>query len=661
MAEETEGQEIGAEAQGAVVDPVAVALALGGASREEADAFLKKLSAFLDNQSALIAAQKHHVGEQSKYLHEQFQELGLNIWQQRMGVLLRIATGFVGLAVAAGLALMIWDAVHANGLVIQSFSVPPDLASRGLTGQVVASQMQDKLTAMQNVTGSSRPPQSYANNWGDDIKVEIPETGVSIGEAYRFLKEWLGHETHVTGEVYRTATGIAVTARTGADVGGTYLGTESDLDALVQKAAEHVYGSTQPYRYGFYLENHYPVGVRPVAEERAIYTKSLSDPDPLEQAWAWIGLNNIDATAEGNMRAAVIDLHKAIAVDPDIPSDYINLGDREYYLGHSEASLAAYRTLDRLLNRSTPLNIDAQYVNPYRMFGHLNIAMLLGDYTSAISPGQSGAGLNNSLALAGPEDFRRRLLLSFARQHDGNSALAFWRSLPPTSRAINAIRAIIRLQMDAALENWPAIVASEPSVDTFREDNPGRDINAYIGEGVRPFLALAKAKLGDIAGAEAVIAAIPSDCYDCIRMRGDIAAVEGNWGRADYWFARAVHDGPSLPFAESDWGQMLLQKGDPDAAIAKFTIANQKGPHFADPLEMWGEALLKKNRSDLALAKFAEAGKYAPNWGRLHLKWGEALDYAGHKDEAQKQFALSNGLNLSSADRAELTREKGRG
>ena len=29
---------------------------------------------------------------------------------------------------------------------------------------------------------SSRAAQSYANNWGDNIKVEIPETGVSISE-----------------------------------------------------------------------------------------------------------------------------------------------------------------------------------------------------------------------------------------------------------------------------------------------------------------------------------------------------------------------------------------------------------------------------------------------------------------------------------------------
>ena len=99
---------------------------------------------------------------------------------------------------------------------------------------------------------------------------------------------------------------------------------------------------------------------------------------------------------------------------------------------------------------------------------------------------------------------------------------------------------------------------------------------------------------------------------------------------------------------------MLLHEGEYDAAIAKFTLANAKGPHFADPLEMWGEALMLKNRSDLAPAKFAEANKYTPNWGRLHLKWGEALVYAGKRDEAKKQFALASALDLSASEKSEM-------
>jgi tetratricopeptide (TPR) repeat protein len=101
---------------------------------------------------------------------------------------------------------------------------------------------------------------------------------------------------------------------------------------------------------------------------------------------------------------------------------------------------------------------------------------------------------------------------------------------------------------------------------------------------------------------------------------------------------------------------MLMAKGDLDGAIGKFESANQKGPHFADPLEMWGEALIRKNRSDLAVAKFAEADKYAPKWGRLHLKWGEALLWSGDKAGAQKQFAVARGLELLPAEARECAK-----
>jgi tetratricopeptide (TPR) repeat protein len=171
-----------------------------------------------------------------------------------------------------------------------------------------------------------------------------------------------------------------------------------------------------------------------------------------------------------------------------------------------------------------------------------------------------------------------------------------------------------------------------------------------------PLVAYAMARNGDAAGAEALIAKTALDCDECVRERGRIAAVQHDWAKAAYWFAMVAARSPSIPFADTDWGQMLLWKGDADGAIAKFESANHKSPHFADPLEMWGEALMLKNRSDLALAKFQEADKIAPNWGRLHLKWGEALLYAGKRDEARAQFAIAARLDLSAADKQALTR-----
>ncbi len=141
-----------------------------------------------------------------------------------------------------------------------------------------------------------------------------------------------------------------------------------------------------------------------------------------------------------------------------------------------------------------------------------------------------------------------------------------------------------------------------------------------------------------------------------MRIHGQIDALDRSWNGAVYWFSRAAQAAPSIPFANTDWGQMLLAKGNLDDAIAKFRSKHTKGPHFADPLELWGEALMQKNRSDLALAKFEEADKYAPNWGRLHLEWGWAMLYAGKRDGAKKQFDAAAHLGLSPTDAAILAR-----
>ena len=247
MAEESEGQDTGVAASASGVDPAALALALGGASREDAGAFLKK-------QSALVDDQRHHLNEQSKH---QLNQLRLKVWEQLLGVLLRVATGLIGLAVAAGLVYMIWDASNSSGLLIEPFSVPPDLAARGMTGEVVAAKLLDHLSEMQAETNSDRAARSYVNDWGQaGIKLDIPETGVSLTEVDDFLRQKLGHDTHITGEIVRTASGVSLTARTSGSGAESVAGSEADLDGLVQQLSEAVYRSTQPYRYGFYLASY---------------------------------------------------------------------------------------------------------------------------------------------------------------------------------------------------------------------------------------------------------------------------------------------------------------------------------------------------------------------------------------------------------------------
>jgi tetratricopeptide (TPR) repeat protein len=212
-----------------------------------------------------------------------------------------------------------------------------------------------------------------------------------------------------------------------------------------------------------------------------------------------------------------------------------------------------------------------------------------------------------------------------------------------------------RLHVALEAQDWQGVMAAERTLPQLLAQYPGlADHRRTMND---PLAALALAHMEQFAAAEARLKPSPADCYPCLRARAQVAALQRQDSRADFWFARAAEIGPSLPFAESEWGRALMDSGKPDEAIEKFKQSNKKGPHFADPLEGWGEAFMAKNQSHLALAKFAEAEKYAPNWGRLHLKWGEALMYAGKRGDAKAQFARAATLDLTPSEKVELARQ----
>ena len=64
-------------------------------------------------------------------------------------------------------------------------------------------------------------------------------------------------------------------------------------------------------------------------------------------------------------------------------------------------------------------------------------------------------------------------------------------------------------------------------------------------------------------------------------------------------------------------GVALARHGDLAGAEVKLKDANQRGPHWADPLKAWGDVLVKQGKTKEALAKYNEALKYASNWKQL--------------------------------------------
>ena len=209
------------------LDPTAAALA-AEAARSDPE-LAESVSAYFVKQSRLVEIQTEHLHEQRAV---NLQLLKLKRFDERLRVALRLFVILVVTVVVICGLIMISDAIADHGLVVEAFSVPPDMVRDGLTGEVVATRFLDKLQAMQTATASDRPADSYQYNWGSDIKVEIPETGVSLGEFRNLLRNRLGHSTHISGEVIHTSTGISVTARFGDARSVTVRGQESDIDDL---------------------------------------------------------------------------------------------------------------------------------------------------------------------------------------------------------------------------------------------------------------------------------------------------------------------------------------------------------------------------------------------------------------------------------------------
>jgi tetratricopeptide (TPR) repeat protein len=658
MIEESDEPGVRTQSGGEGVDPLATSLALGAAARDAR--VIKKAEDFLDEHTGLLRDQRERLRKEDTSFEEEQRLTLSHLRWRRFGdytkASMEIAVGLLVLLVLAGFGAMAWQASTAHGLVVEPIHTPPDLSSRGLDGSTLAQHIIDRLNdfvAKSDVI-SYRAADNIAGDWGDDSKVEIPETGIAISELSRALRGWLGHETRLSGEVYREGSRLILRLRVDGSVPVSVTGAENDLDAMITKGAEAVFAQTQPFRYQMYL------GQAGRIDEAIAHARSMAlSGNNADRAWGYASWGNW-LMSKGAYHETIARAHDALALDPENPQAESDLLVAEWALGRLEATLDAAKAAKRaLVARSDVAPIMA---NEAPLSMQQAIEELTGAWMDSI-------GHDRIMTQYTIYEFNLTIPplipMDYAQIYDAKTARTVMKDLPQwNDKATTAQFAI----MGPELSQFTTLVAANDWKGAAKDlaDVDGYTLKLGIVDDVRhtliwPWLAYAEARAGDLTAGRALVALTPLDCNLCLRMRGRLAELSGDRAVAASWYARADADAPSFAFALTDWSAMLLREGDARGAIAKLEMAHARVPHFADPLEMWGEALMLLNRSDLALAKFEEANKYAPNWGRLHLKWGEALFWSGDKAEATKQFAIASGLDLSAADRSELARARAHG
>jgi tetratricopeptide (TPR) repeat protein len=653
-----------------------LAAALGGGSAlgklpPEAAAVLEKQSRVLDLQLESLAEES---ALRLRHLRVRYVGDWLRLALQVLGI-------GAGLAAAGLIIAAVWQAHEAHGLVIEPLQTPASLNAQGINGTVAASMVLDKMNAMVAATdyGSDRAASSIANDWGDNIKVEVPQTGLSIGDMQRLLRLWLGHETRISGEVFSPGSGLVVQLRAGGAAPVSVRGDAIDVEGLVAQAAEKLFAQTQPYRYGVLLQ----VQGRDEEADQVFSAIAIGAGSSRERAWGYQGWT-LTLAGEGADNDALAKAEAGRVLDPAVVSAGAISADLA--LGRLQDALDRARSIDRRMRSGAAVDLSPSGRVYYSYVPREEAAMLTGAFSEVLQTNGKQAAENINRGILAPQGLyaiansdaearmhdvaaARRALSIDASSAEGLAALtnAMKGRHGPTIgqdevlsdgaclllNGFNAGLFAPALDADVALDDWPAAAADLASADALLHSfGTSEDVRHTF---IQPWMAFADEQLGQRADADALIGATPLDCDLCLRIRGRIAADRGDWEEAEGWFAQAVRQAPDVPFAYLDWGAARLSRGDVAGAVAEFSLAHQKGPRFADPLEGWGEALMKRGDFAGAVAKFEEANEDAPRWGRNHMMWGEALARLGRRNEAKAQWRAAAGMDLSTADRKTIS------
>ena len=208
LGEEDERAEVEAADTLAGAEAFAAAVAAKLAGNDPGVA--RKTEAFLSEQTALLKVQKEHLKDEHAarlhFLQGQAREVDIRRFGLRLRVAFQLFLALIATAIGIGMVVMIRDAVTARSVVIDPFDIAPNVAAEVPSGKIVAAGLLDVLTRIQAATRSSAEHRALSNAWTNDIAIDVPETGVSIGQLERMLKTRFGHDQHIEGDLVKTST-----------------------------------------------------------------------------------------------------------------------------------------------------------------------------------------------------------------------------------------------------------------------------------------------------------------------------------------------------------------------------------------------------------------------------------------------------------------------
>lgn len=560
---------------------------------------------FLDKQALLIDEQRKQLAGEYElrisHLRNQSLEGQLRRAGQRIRIGMQVFIALVVTVLGLGLAIMLHDAFTSRSVVVDAFQAPSALASRGLTGDVVAAGVLDALQKLQDATRSVAKGLDTRGAWSSDVKIDVPETGISIGEISRLLHERFGNDLHIDGDLVQTDSGgLALTVRGDGVPAKTFQGGAADLDKLTTEAAEYVYGCSQPFRFATYLigNGRYDdaLAFLPGAYARA------PEAERAEYANSW-------GNAYASLYKPTEALEKyrlALTLKPRFWKTWGNLVGVMAIVHGEEAAWREGRAMQRAAD-SAPASDKPSAVNL------VNSAIMSQDWPLQLASSTQDAAFNQgagaSVTIEGPA-----IADEYANLHDPVHA-AQWMTLSDPDDSLTKSETLL-LPAYAALERHD-VAAAIPPLQAFWKAWLA-DPNLQYTYNTQPcLLGLAYGLTGRMAEADAVFKRTGNWAI-CTALHGDALEHAGDLASAERLWADGIRVGPDLSPIYLHRGISEMKRGDFARAGADLSAASARSPHWADTWKAWGDLLVREHRSQRAVAEYDEALKYAPAWAALH-------------------------------------------
>ncbi|MGD0059758.1 MAG: tetratricopeptide repeat protein [Verrucomicrobiia bacterium] len=564
-----------------------------------------------------------------------------------------IAVNFTILVLLLLFIPIVYHDCTQNVLLVEPFSVPPELQALGYNPPVMANQFVDQVQAIADEVKIASKAQPLFTPPTEPIPdIEVPDTGFSLKSIINLLR---GHYRATTERISADATlntnALQLTLRIDDQTGrntALITGRVDQMDTLMRAAAEEALRHIDPYLLvAYYLTEDRPSEAI-VAVHSCLNKGTIDDKAAAYSAWG------IAYMLQTNYEAGATKLQEALRIKPGFINALDNLATLALFQGQlsnavrwSEVAIktdprdaTAYRNLGMFsllqsnLNKSLAMTLKASQLDPPDPQTYANLAaafLSLGRYSEGIVASERAIELGPDLV-----DAYNNLGAIYFAQSNFPSALAAYEEAMTAvernerKRGRNSARSLfhfISLQGGPPRSTKPTGMA-ELYYNTALVLSAQAKYNDALN-----LLKKAVARDPNYAPAYYHIAAIYFDrgafpqalepTQEAIRLDPTLQDAYslialtlehlGKWSEACTYLKQATEQEPTVSEWWFDWGLALEHLGDRTAAMAKYKRASELNPTSPDSLVNWGELLRQAKDFDGAIDKYKRAIALNPN------------------------------------------------